>query len=357
VKQHRGDCPDDAREAVFDSGREVVLWIRAAHYKLVSIKQIVQRMIVSDSDALPKLVLPGEISLCEVALTPVETKSVCHFWLPDCAPWCSRLEACLRKALPNLSVRRAATGSFASTYDQSTQTVCALLVPLNALTLEDEGVQQDLFAALQAKTKVVLLHIQEEEFGAVSFGRFFEQCPDHLRGAGLFDELACAWFFNEPHLSISCKVVGMKIKKMFTAASATSKLPPLDSNSGAQSWQPTLLWKAFSVCNKKTSPIHAVVPVDDEARGGVKASSCVSVVTPVDEEAVLGESNAPSYVSAALVDDRSVDATLDDEALKEVNTSKVAIEQMPVQAMEVPIAVVDISDSIKDGDASSDDEL
>jgi hypothetical protein len=216
-------------------------------------------------------------------------------------------------------------------------------------------VQQDLLAALQAKTQLVLLHIQEEEFGAVSFGRFFEQCPDHLRGAGLFDELACAWFFNEPHLSISCKVVGMKLKKIkSTATSGTNKLPPLYSNS-AQSWQPTL-WKAFSVC-KKTSPIHAVVPVVDEALGGDNASSCVSVVTSIDEEVALGESNTPSHVSAALVDDRAVDAALDDEALKEVNTSKAITEQMPVQAMEVPMAVVDISDSIKDSDVPSDDEL
>jgi hypothetical protein len=82
-------------------------------------------------------------------------------------------------------------------------------------------------------------------------------------------------------------------------------------------------------------------------------------VTPVDAEAVLGESDTPSHVSAALVDDRSVDATLDDEALKEVNTSKADTEQMPVQAMEVsiPMSVVDISDSIKDGDEPSDDEL
>jgi hypothetical protein len=228
---------------------------------------------------------------------------------------------------------------------------------LNALTLEDKGVQQDLLAALQAKTQLVLLHIQEAEFGAVSFGHFFEQCPDHLRGAGLFDELACAWFFNEPHLSTSCKVVGMKLKKICTAASATNKLSPQDSNSGAQSWQPALLWKAFSVC-KKTSLTHAVVPVVDEALGAGNASSCVSVVvTLVDEKAVLGESNTPSHVSAALVDDRAVDATLDDEALKEVNTSKIDTEQMSVQAMEVPMAVVDISDSTKDGDVPPDDEL
>jgi hypothetical protein len=206
-------------------------------------------------------------------------------------------------------------------------------------------VQQDLLAALQAKTQLVLLHIQEEEFGAVSFGRFFEQCPDHLRGAGLFDELACAWFFNEPHLNISCKMVGMKLKKIkSTATSGTNQLSPLYSNS-AQSWKPTL-WKFFSVC-KKTSPIHTVVPVVDEA---------LSVVTPVDEEA-LGESNTPSHVSAALVDDRAVDATLDDEALKKANTSKADIEQIPVQAMVVPMDVVDISDSIKDGDVPSDDEL
>jgi hypothetical protein len=226
LKKHRSDCPDDAREAVFDSGHKAVLWIRAAHFKLISIKQIVQRMIVSDSDALPELVLPGEISLCEVALTPIHHKSAHHFWLPDCAPWCLRLEACLLGALPNLSVRRAAAGSFASTYGQSTETAYALLVPLNAHTLEDEGVQEDLRAALQAKIPLVLLHIQEEEFEAVPFGRFFEQCPDHLRSAGLFDELACAWFFNEPHLSISCKVVGMKANKLVSpAASATNKHP------------------------------------------------------------------------------------------------------------------------------------
>jgi hypothetical protein len=68
-------------------------------------------------------------------------------------------------------------------------------------------------------------------------------------------------------------------------------------------------------------------------------------VIPVDEEAALGETNTPSHVFAALIDDRAVDATLGDEALKEVNTSKIDTEQMPV---------VDMSD---DGDEPSDGEL
>jgi hypothetical protein len=92
------------------------------------------------------------------------------------------------------------------------QPAYALLIPLNKHTLEDKGVQQDLSAVLRSGIQLVLLHIQEEEFGAAPFGHFFEQCPDNLRNAGLFDELACAWFFNEPHLSVSCKVVGMKLR-------------------------------------------------------------------------------------------------------------------------------------------------
>jgi hypothetical protein len=91
-----------------------------------------------------------------------------------------------------------------------------------------------------------------------------------------------------------------------------------------------------------------VVPVVDEARERVNASSCVSAVIQVDEEATLGEINTPPHVFAALVDDRAVDATPGDEAIKEVNTSKIDTEQMPV---------IDISDSIKDGDEPSDVDL
>jgi hypothetical protein len=230
LKEHRSDCPDDARQAVFDSGRKEILWIRAAHYKLVSIKQIVQRMLVNDSDVLPELVLPGEVSLRTVVLPSVNTEDTCHFWLPDCAPWCSRLKTSLQEALPGLSVRQEATGEFAIAHGQSMQAIdtvklpaYALLIPLNEHTLEDEGVQRDLMAALQVKIQLVLLHVQDDEFGAVPFGRFFEQCPDHLRSAGLFDELACAWFFHEPHLGISCKTVGMKLEKNKTAQAAATK--------------------------------------------------------------------------------------------------------------------------------------
>jgi hypothetical protein len=56
-----------------------------------------------------------------------------------------------------------------------------------------------------------LLHIQDRECGAVPFGRFFEICPNAVKDAGLFDELACPWFFHDPHLRVACQTVALKL--------------------------------------------------------------------------------------------------------------------------------------------------
>ena len=286
IKDHRDDCPDDAREAVFDSGCKEILWIRAAHYKLVSIKQIIQRMLVSDSEALPALLLPGEISLRQVT---VPTTRAIHFWVPDFAPWCSELEARLQEALPGLVVNRAKPGAFARAHasvgDQTAAIsrgsygevyraarrssivdgVHSLLVPLNEETLTNEGVQQDLWAALQANMRLVLLHIQDDEFGAVPFGRFFEQCPGHLRNAGLFDELAVAWFFHEPHLSIACKTVGLKLesKKATNNVAQAKKKSTHDVLPAPQECTPQHIRRAlnYTAVRPKSREVH---PVDAE---------------------------------------------------------------------------------------------
>jgi len=87
-----------------------------------------------------------------------------------------------------------------------------MLVPLNEDTLLNPAVQDDIYEAIQANMQVVLLHMQEAEFGAVPFARFFEQCPDNLRDAGLFDTLACTWHSKEPYLTISMKLLGMRLE-------------------------------------------------------------------------------------------------------------------------------------------------
>jgi hypothetical protein len=58
---------------------------------------------------------------------------------------------------------------------------------------------------------MVLLHLQEEEYDAMPFAAFFQQCPPHIQNAGLFDDLACAWYFAHPHVDTACKMVGLKL--------------------------------------------------------------------------------------------------------------------------------------------------
>jgi hypothetical protein len=193
------------------------LSFRATHYKLIAVKQIVQQMLIASCtvDELPELLLPGEITLIKMKLPPVGNNLPFnyHFWLPDCAPWCASIQAHMQASVPGLSVKRAPPGEFArglqtvgdgddinnvrrrrrssimleEEWEASVKSAQALLMPLNKNTLLSKAVQDDLSAALKANIQLVLLHIQDEEFGAAPFGAFFEQCPAHLQNAGLFD--------------------------------------------------------------------------------------------------------------------------------------------------------------------------
>jgi hypothetical protein len=177
-------------------------------------------------------------------------------------------------------------------------------------------------AALQVKIQLVLLHVQDDEFGAVPFGRFFEQCPDHLRSAGLFDELACAWFFHEPHLGISCKTVGMKLEKNKTAqAAATKKHGSLSKAAQLKSKEPlanqrnpmhtvesigvSTAQQAEEVVANQRNPMHTVESIGvstaqqaeevgsrEGGAGGARSStSTTSVPVSAARETSMAESN------------------------------------------------------------------
>jgi hypothetical protein len=162
--------------------------------------------------------------------------------------------------------------------------------------LENEGVQQDLWAALQSNMRLVLLHIQDDEFGAVPFGRFFEQCPDHLRNAGLFDELAVAWFFHEPHLSIACKTVGLKLEsKMATnnvaqaKKKSTHEVLPAPQESTPQHIRRALNYTAV---RPKPRKVHSVDTNEDDHLRQLKKVEEGHCNTP-DEELLQGAISPP----------------------------------------------------------------
>jgi hypothetical protein len=79
----------------------------------------------------------------------------------------------------------------------------AMLLPLNKDTLLNGKVLADLWAAMRLNLPLVLLHLQEEEYDAAPFSSFFAQCPPHLKNSGLFDELACTWYFASPYKEVA----------------------------------------------------------------------------------------------------------------------------------------------------------
>jgi hypothetical protein len=260
IAEHQADCPDIARQRLFEENHKEIWWIRTLNFRQVSVRQIIQRMLVTDAVVLPELLIPGEFSTRDVrlpALRPVSesvdgTTDV-HFWLPKVDSWCEEIASCLQEVLPGLAVKVADPGQLAHIHAKThavqargggikrLRTVTrrylaevqakqkkkkkitpnskdnirahaqALLLPLNKSTLKNPLVLSDLWAALQVDLPVVLIHIQEEECDAAPFHTFFAQCPPHLKDAGLFDEIACAWFFGHPHVGVACKVVGMKL--------------------------------------------------------------------------------------------------------------------------------------------------
>jgi len=190
----------------------------------VSIKQIVQRMIVGQDAECLELQLPGELSSCHVRLPPLSPAlGMHHFWLPNVARWCPKLDVCLRESLPGLAVKLAEPGELASLHSRgqakritsrrrnqnlgylmsSTEVIesrgyqvksdedtvaaplaHAMLLPLNKDTLLNGKVLADLWAAMRLNLPLVLLHLQEEEYDAAPFSSFFAQCPPHLKVSG-----------------------------------------------------------------------------------------------------------------------------------------------------------------------------
>jgi hypothetical protein len=231
---HREDCPEETRGALFESKHQEIVWIRAANFRTVSIKQIVQRMIVGQDAECPKLQLPGELSSCHVRLPPLSpVLGMHHFWLPNFARWCPKLDACLRESMPGLKVKVADPGELASLqargqakklprskndlgYQMSASSLLsppitprqgdrsgeiqgidtsyriksnekqavvahAMLLPLNKDTLLNAKVLADVYAAMQLDMRLVILHLQEDEYDSAPFGTFFTQCPAHLQ--------------------------------------------------------------------------------------------------------------------------------------------------------------------------------
>jgi hypothetical protein len=170
----------------------------------------------------------------------------------------------------------------------------AMLLPLNKHTLDNLRLQADIWGALQAGMPLVLLHMQDEACDAVPFHTFFDQCPTHLKDAGLFDDLACSWYFDAPQVDVACKAVGLKLpgamrlnpgvpggvavdksrtKPVANWAMAARKLSLIGPSSESKATSPAILSMKDKI--KRKGSIHAKTPIHptDEDDAGSRPSS------------------------------------------------------------------------------------
>jgi hypothetical protein len=208
----------------------VVDWIRFNDFKMVSLKQIVQQMLMAAqrADGELQLCIPGELSTTSLELpkqpqTRVLLHSGCHL-SKDMSDDLPRL---LAELLPNMVVQlmdddREGTevplllADAAARADGHVDSFTRLLVVVHDKCFENDSVVRSLRFALTNKIPVALLHEADADFGGCTFGSIINQCqPELMRIAGfdgmkLFGPIAVQWS-RGPHQPVSIRLLAKSL--------------------------------------------------------------------------------------------------------------------------------------------------
>jgi hypothetical protein len=223
------ECPINIRaELQAHAGGQggVIDWIRFKDFKMVSLRQIVQQMLVASQPGgeMPGLCIPGELSTIPLAMPKqppcarVLLLSRCH--LSD------ELPSLLKQAVPEIEIelmeddagsdavpRLLADAAF-NTADGS-RTV-RLLAVVHDGCFQDDCVVRSLTFALENKVPIALLHEADAGNRGCTFGTIIGQCPSELMqirghgGAKLFDAIAVQ-FSRGPHQPVSMRLLAMSL--------------------------------------------------------------------------------------------------------------------------------------------------
>jgi hypothetical protein len=219
------ECPINIRaELQAHAGGQggVIDWIRFKDFKMVSLRQIVQQMLVASQPGgeIPGLCIPGELSTISLAMPKqppcarVLLLSRCH--LSD------ELPGLLKQAVPEIEIelmgddagsdavpRLLADAAF-NTADGSP--AVRLLAVVHDGCFQDDRVVRSLAFALENKVPIALLHEADADNRGCTFGTIIGQCPSELMqirghgGAKLFDAIAVQWS-RGPHQPVSIRLL------------------------------------------------------------------------------------------------------------------------------------------------------
>jgi hypothetical protein len=201
----------------------VVDWIRFKDFKMISLKQIVQQMLVAahPGGGGHELSIPGELSSTSWSLrtqpqTRVLLHSGCH--LSD------ELPGLLQTVLPGIvvvfldggvgAVPQPLADAAGQAGGRTTQQ--QLVVVVHDKCFENDRVVSSLEFALTNKIPVVLLHEADADFQGCPFGSVIGQCPPKLStiagfgGAKIFDPIAVQWS-RGAHQAVSIRLLAKSL--------------------------------------------------------------------------------------------------------------------------------------------------
>jgi hypothetical protein len=222
------DCPINiklALQAHSDGPGGMIDWLRYQDFKIISLKQIVQQMllVMQPGGGALELSIPGELSgtsweMPRCPRTRVLVHRGCHLSdeLPDL----------LQQIVPGMAVALLDDGGAdevpqfladaAAQAGRRVEVATHLLVVVHDKCFDNARVVTSLQFALTNKIAVALLHEADAEYGGCPFGSIVEQCPLGLRqisgfsGMKLFGPIAVQWS-RGPHQSASIRLLAKSL--------------------------------------------------------------------------------------------------------------------------------------------------
>jgi hypothetical protein len=213
-----------------DSPGGVIDWIRFKDFKMISLKQIVQQMLVAaqpggKQELDIKLSIPGELSgtRWEMPRSPsmrVLLHHGCHL--------SNELPSLLQQAVPGMAVALLNDGGAGEVpqlladavgnvhVDERTEVSTKLLVVVHDKCFENARVVKSIEFALIHKISIALLHEADADNQGCTFGSIIGQCPPDLMqisgfaGMKLFGPIAVQWS-RGPHQPVSLRLLAKSL--------------------------------------------------------------------------------------------------------------------------------------------------
>jgi hypothetical protein len=227
------ECSIDIQQAVTahaNSAGGVIDWIRFNDFKMISLKQIVQQMMVAAqrADGEHRLCIPGELSTTSLEMpTQPQTRVLLHSGCHLSKDMSDELPRLLAELVPSMVVQLMdgdqagaevplLLADAAAQTDERAEVATRLLVVVHDKCFENASVVRSLTFALTNKIPVVLVHEADADFGGCTFGSIINQCQPELKqiagfdGMKLFGPIAVQWSRGQ-HQPVSIRLLAMSL--------------------------------------------------------------------------------------------------------------------------------------------------